>query len=122
MSMMFAEIKENQVLAQKQAKLVSLESALDKMETALGAAREATKQIKYDNTATDIIVALSGIADEVGIDEKELDYYANDVRRANNKLESAIYGMEEVFEDRVRDLKNAVDDLQMEIDYPEDYD
>ena len=74
MSMKFAEIKENQVLAQKQAKLVSLESALDKMETALGAAREATKQIKYDNTATDIIVALSGIADEVGIDEKELDY------------------------------------------------
>ena len=122
MSMKFAEIKENQVLAQKQAKLVSLESALDKMETALGAAREATKQIKYDNTATDIIVALSGIADEVGIDEKELDYYANDVRRANNKLESAIYGMEEVFEDRVRDLKNAVDDLQMEIDFPEDYD
>ena len=122
MSMKFAEIKENQVLAQKQAKLVSLESALDKMETALGAAREATKQIKYDNTATDIIVALSGIADEVGIDEKEIDYYANDVRRANNKLESAIYGMEEVFEDRVRDLKNAVDDLQMEIDYPEDYD
>ena len=122
MSMKFAEIKENQVLAQKQAKLVSLESALDKMETALGAAREATKQIKYDNTATDIIVALSGIADEVGIDEKELDYYANDVRRANNKLESAIYGMEEVFEDRVRDLKNAVDDLQLEIDYPEDYD
>ena len=122
MSMKFAEIKENQVLAQKQAKLASLESSLDKMETALGAAREATKQIKYDNTATDIIVALSGIADEVGIDEKELDYYANDVRRANNKLESAIYGMEEVFEDRVRDLKNAVDDLQMEIDYPEDYD
>ncbi len=122
MSMKFAEIKENQVLAQKQAKLASLESSLDKMETALGAAREATKQIKYDNTATDIIVALSSIADEVGIDEKELDYYANDVRRANNKLESAIYGMEEVFEDRVRDLKNAVDDLQMEIDYPEDYD
>ena len=121
MSMKFAEIKENQVLAQKQAKLASLESSLDKMETALGAAREATKQIKYDNTATDIIVALSSIADEVGIDEKELDYYANDVRRANNKLESAIYGMEEVFEDRVRDLKNAVDDLQMEIDYPEDY-
>ena len=122
MSMKFAEIKENQVLAQKQAKLASLESSLDKMETALGAAREATRQIKYDNTATDIIVALSSIADEVGIDEKELDYYANDVRRANNKLESAIYGMEEVFEDRVRDLKNAVDDLQMEIDYPEDYD
>tara|TARA_A100001391_G_scaffold194320_1_gene170550 strand:+ start:254 stop:448 length:195 start_codon:yes stop_codon:yes gene_type:complete len=42
--MKFAEIKENQVLAQKQAKLASLESSLDKMETALGAAREATNK------------------------------------------------------------------------------
>tara|TARA_B100000963_G_C22388539_1_gene563400 strand:+ start:65 stop:427 length:363 start_codon:yes stop_codon:yes gene_type:complete len=119
--MKFAEITENQVLAQKKAKLASLESSLDKMESALGKAREATRLIKYDNTVTEIVVALSGIADEVGIEEKELDYYADDVRRANNKLESAVYGMEEVFEDRVRDLKNAIDDLQMEIDYPEDY-
>ena len=60
-------------------------------------------------------------SDDVGIDEKELDYYAGQVREASNNLESKVYEMEEVFEDRLRDLKNAVDDLQMEIDYPEDY-
>ncbi len=121
MSMRFAEIKENQGLEAKKAKLEQLEKSLDEMESALGRAREATKQIKYDNTVSEITVALMGIADDVGIDEKELDYYAGQVREASNNLESKVYEMEEVFEDRVRDLKNAVDDLQMEIDYPEDY-
>ena len=121
MSMRFAEIKENQGLEAKKAKLEQLEKSLDEMESALGRAREATKQIKYDNTVSEITVALMGIADDVGIDEKELDYYASQVREASNNLESKVYEMEEVFEDRVRDLKNAVDDLQMEIDYPEDY-
>ena len=121
MSMRFAEIKENQGLEAKKVKLEHLEKSLDEMESALGRAREATKQIKYDNTASEITVALMGIADDVGIDEKELDYYAGQVREASNNLESKVYEMEEVFEDRLRDLKNAVDDLQMEIDYPEDY-
>ena len=121
MSMRFAEIKENQGLEAKKAKLEQLEKSLDEMESALGRAWEATKQIKYDNTVSEITVALMGIADDVGIDEKELDYYAGQVREASNNLESKVYEMEEVFEDRVRDLKNAVDDLQMEIDYPEDY-
>ena len=121
MSMRFAEIKENQGLEAKKVKLEQLEKSLDEMESALGRAREATKQIKYDNTVSEITVALMGIADDVGIDEKELDYYAGQVREASNNLESKVYEMEEVFEDRVRDLKNAVDDLQMEIDYPEDY-
>ena len=121
MSMRFAEIKENQGLEVKKVKLEQLEKSLDEMESALGRAREATKQIKYDNTVSEITVALMGIADDVGIDEKELDYYAGQVREASNNLESKVYEMEEVFEDRVRDLKNAVDDLQMEIDYPEDY-
>ena len=121
MSMRFAEIKENQGLEAKKAKLEQLEKSLDEMESALGRAREATKLIKYDNTVSEITVALMGIADDVGIDEKELDYYAGQVREASNNLESKVYEMEEVFEDRLRDLKNAVDDLQMEIDYPEDY-
>ena len=41
---------------------------------------------------------------------------ADKVREANNKLESAVYEMEEVFEDRVRDLRLAIDDLQLDIE------
>ena len=116
MSMRFAEIKENQGLEAKKVKLEQLEKSLDEMESALGRAREATKQIKYDNTVSEITVALMGIADDVGIDEKELDYYAGQVREASNNLESKVYEMEEVFEDRVRDLRLAVDDLQLDIE------
>ena len=79
-------------------------------------ARNATRDIKYVDTPTQIMVKLYSIADEVGIDEKELDYYADNVREANNKLESAVYEMEEVFEDRVRDLRLAIDDLQLDIE------
>jgi len=121
-SMKFAEIKESQEsLEAKKAKLQQLEAKRDQMESALSSARDATKLIKYDDTTTEIYVKLSGIADEVGIDEKELEYYANQVREARNNLESKVYEMEEVFEDRLRDLRNAYDDLEYEIDYPEDY-
>lgn len=121
-SMKFAEIKESQEsLEAKKAKLQQLEAKRDQMESALSSARDATKLIKYDDTTTEIYVKLSSIADEVGIDEKELEYYANQVREARNNLESKVYEMEEVFEDRLRDLRNAYDDLEYEIDYPEDY-
>lgn len=121
-SMKFAEIKESQEsLEAKKAKLQQLEVKRDQMESALSSARDATKLIKYDDTTTEIYVKLSSIADEVGIDEKELEYYANQVREARNNLESKVYEMEEVFEDRLRDLRNAYDDLEYEIDYPEDY-
>ena len=101
---------------QMKAKLQKLENALDKNESALGMARNATRDIKYVDTPTQIMVKLYSIAEEVGIDEKELDYYADKVREANNRLESAVYEMEEVFEDRVRSLSNAVDDLQLDIE------
>lgn len=121
-SMKFAEIKESQEsLEAKKAKLQQLEAKRDQMESALSSARDATKLVKYDDTTTEIYVKLSSIADEVGIDEKELEYYANQVREARNNLESKVYEMEEVFEDRLRDLRNAYDDLEYEIDYPEDY-
>ena len=120
--MKFLEIKESQEsLEAKKAKLQKLEQSADKMESALSNARAATKDIKYLDLPSEITVKLMTIAEQVGIDEKELDYYADKVREAQRGLESSVYEMEEVFEDRVRDLKNAVDDLQYDIDYPEAY-
>ena len=120
--MKFLEIKESQeALEAKKVELQQLELQRDAMESALSSARDATKLIKYDNTTTEIFVKLSGIADEVGIEDKELDYYADQVREASNNLESKVYDMEEVFSEKLRDLNNAYDDLSYDIDYPEDY-
>jgi hypothetical protein len=94
------------------------EENLEAMETnlsvALGMARDATKLIKYDDTVNQILVKISGIAEDVGIAESELDYYERQIFSASNNLESAIYEIEEVFEDKLRNVRNALDELRYE--------
>ena len=49
-------------------------------------------------------------AEEHGL---QLDSYdENAVFQAKNKLESAIYQLEEVFEDAIRDVSNKIDELE----------
>ena len=55
----------------------------------------------------DIINKVSNIAEENGI--KIDEYNINQVFRAKNKLESAIYQLEEDFEEAIRDMQNAID-------------
>ena len=52
----------------------------------------------------------------LGIDEKELDYYERRVREAKMQLESAIYEMEELFEDKYRDVANKIEELEMDLE------
>jgi hypothetical protein len=60
-------------------------------------ARSITKKAKYlCYPVTDITVKLSSLADEHGL-EKEMDYALDEVREAQNKLESAIFRCEDVF-------------------------
>ena len=98
------------------AELQRLQPIADKLEFAQSEARDITKAIKYEQTTTDILVQLSGLADKLGIDEKELDYYERQVYDAKSKLESAIYEMEEVFEDKYRDVANKIEELEMDLE------
>ena len=41
-----------------------------------------------------------------------MDYYLDDVREAENKLESAFYRCEEVFADRRTALENELQDIE----------
>lgn len=91
-----------------------LEALESKLSVALQQAREATKLIKYDNTVNEILVKISSIAEEVGIDEKELDYYERQIFNKENELESQIYEIEEVFTDKLRAVQNAIEDLEQE--------
>ena len=49
-------------------------------------------------------------------DERELDYYESRVRDAKMQLESAIYEMEELFEDKYRDVANKIEELEMDLE------
>ena len=62
------------------------------------------------------MIGLSGLAEKLGIDEKELDYYESRVRDARNQLESAVYEMEEVFADKYSDVRNKIDNLEMDLE------
>ena len=84
-----------------------MEDKLWDLKSALESARAETKNIKYADMHMDIISKVSNIAEENGI---ELDEYnINQVYRAKNNLESAIYQLEEDFEEAIRELQNAID-------------
>jgi len=96
--------------------LKRLEPIADKLEFAQEEARDITKAIKYENTTSEIMIGLNGLAEKLGIDERELDYYESKVRDARNQLESAVYEMEEVFADKYRDVRNKIDELEMDLE------
>ena len=86
------------------------EEELQKFELALQKAREITKQIKYDRLPNDIIIKIDSMAEELGIPESEIDMYTRDVYKAKNNLESAVYELESIFADKVREIQNKLDD------------
>ena len=87
------------------------ERRLDALQDSIGSIRKATKGGKYlGSDVIDIMIEVQGFAEKLGIDPDELEYYENQVREAQNNLESAIYGLEEPFEDAIRTLQNRIDD------------
>ena len=85
---------------------------IERVESAELVARGITKGAKYlSYPITDITSQLSSLADECGLEE-DMDYYLNDVREAENKLESAFYRCEEVFADRRTALENELQDIE----------
>ena len=109
-------IEENASKEQIEAKIKQLQPMADKLEFGKSEARDITKAIKYSNDVTDIMVQLSTLADKLGIDEKELDYYERQVYEAKNRLESAVYEMEEVFQDKYKEVAYKIEELDMDLD------
>ena len=107
-------ITENINNLQEEPNVEALEDKLYKLEGALGMARDTTRTIKYVDTHIEILSKLAGIAEDVGL---ELDKYdESKVLEMKNALESAIYQLEEPFEDAIRDIKNKIDELEYEDD------
>ena len=89
-----------------------MENRLYELESALGQAREITRDIKRDDTHINILSKLGVLAEEVGL--KLDEYQESRVLQIHNQLESEIYELEEVFEDAINDIKN-----QIEFEYDE---
>jgi hypothetical protein len=92
---------------------------VDNLEIALQQARQITKMIKYDDTVTDIVVKIQALAEKFNIDATDIRYAIDDVYEAKQKLESVVYGLDEIFEDALRNAKYAADDEEGLAEGPE---
>ncbi len=117
------EIAENSS-AELIAKLENVESILGTRNDSMShrqfnqAVQNITNNIKYlsqDELVMEIYSKIRDIAEAIGLPEKELEDAEDDVRKAFNNLEQAVYKLEEPFEDFVRDLQYKVEELE-EID------
>ena len=107
--MKFDEIKK---LQENQNVINQLEDKKFDLESALSSAREITRDIKRTDIHVEIVSKLGTLAEQHGL---QLDSYdENAVFQAKNKLESAIYQLEEVFEDAIRDVSNKIDELELD--------
>jgi hypothetical protein len=107
----------NELLSEDKVALAELDKAAFEAEQALKSVDQVTKNIKYGTDTTEIIVGVQSIADTLkGFDHKELNYYEDKVREANNNLESAVYGLREPFNDLARDLRLKHDELELDLE------
>ena len=100
----------------KVKKLSELEDLKWDMEALIRRVNEKTRQIKYMDSPSEIYMKVESWAEENGIDSDDMEWKVKDVREAVNKLESAIYELVEPFEDKLRDIENEYDELEMDIE------
>ena len=107
--MRFEEVNSKKINENKEL-ISKLEDRKFDLEMALERAREETKNIKYADMHMEIVNAVSNIAEDNGIEMD--DYNIDQVYKAKNKLESAIYQLEEDFEEAIRVISNKIDELE----------
>lgn len=81
------------------------EGRADDLERALMQARKITKGITYDNTVNEIMVEIENLVKAYALDMDDFNYHNSRVYEAKHELESAIYGLDEIFEDALRDAQ-----------------
>ena len=96
--------------------LENLEEKREWMEFTIRQVMDKTNDIKYSDIPSDIYLTVQRLAEDTGIDQKELEYKIDEVRDCVNSLESAVYDLVEPFEDRKRDLDNEIVILEEELE------
>jgi hypothetical protein len=83
---------------------------------ALEKARKITKAIKYDDTVGEIMVQIEMLAEKTpGVNMRDLEWKMDELREAKNALESAVYGLEEPFEEAMRNASYEDDEDEEDV-------
>ena len=106
-----------------QQHIEDLQNVLYELEAAARNLQGITRQIKYDDTvrqilaqATEVIAPFKSYVDNFDIKDA-----FDAVYEANNQLESAIYGLDEILVKRAKyTIEMEIEEIQDSIDYPDD--
>jgi hypothetical protein len=96
-----------------------LEKELDQYQAILKKSREITKSIKYSRVHSEIITEIKMLAEQNKISPEMFDDAISEIFDAASRLESAVYGLEEPIEDRIKNIKNRISELEDEEYYKE---
>ena len=99
-------------VSEMKQKLNKLEELKFELELLVSSVNDKTREIKYLDTPSNIYIDIESKAEANGVD---VSYEVDQVRQAVNTLESAVYELVAPFEDKLRDIENEHDDLEMEI-------
>jgi len=89
-------------------------------EAVLKQAEVITGEIQYAKQANETIDQLKELANTLGIDELEFNYHESIISDAAKNLAQAVNNTESVFEEHIQKLDFKIEDLQNEIDYPDE--
>ena len=92
--------------------LSNINMQIEQVQAALYKAKQVTKSIKNSDTVQNIIVAVQQLAQTANIDKKELKYAIDDIFEAERQLESSVFGLIDIFNDRLRILSNHKEELE----------
>jgi len=114
----------NKVAQQKtpQQHMEELENVLNELNFAAREIREATTEIKYDQTAQSIMNKVEQLIKPFRHFIDNIDYKDpfERVVEAKNELQSAIYGLDDLIKRAEYTISNQIQDIQDAIDYPDD--
>lgn len=103
----------NQLLDALQDKQIDLESTIKE-------AYQITNSIQCITQTSDIIVKLSLMADKYGITEEEQDVYFDEIRDKQNELEQACFNAEEMFREKLTQIKEEIEQAEFKIEQLEE--
>lgn len=107
-----AEVRTQQTI---QKEINELDKRIDVIRDAANRAKKITTEVKYFDFV-DIIVRVQQLAEKAGVDMSEFDSKVSDVNEAISAVESAVYGLDDVFVELYRDLENRKSDLEYELE------
>ena len=93
-----------------------VEKELTNCRVALVLANNRTKQIKHSEDASNIYLDVVQKCVDAGMNENDFYYNLEEVRRASNKLESAIFRMVEPIEEKISFYENKIEEHEDRIE------